>query len=99
MSQRTFPFRLRNSHVAPRPRQRLAGGGVPGGIRQMTAPEPQPHPPSFQLYLLSLLLCQHHYLVANAEAVVYIKKCIKLCQVSQNLPHSVQKCIRLSLAD
>lgn len=120
MSQRTFQFRLRSSLTTP----------------------------GFRLYLLSLLLCQHHYLVANAqergiplqrvegrftvvtsadwilekvegdfrmmvdsgasneeqgcanaEAIVCIKERMKLCPVSRNLPHSVQKCISLSLAD
>lgn len=66
MSQRTFEFRLRSSHSAPaRQTQSLlvefleeSGVWVPQ--------TPSLGTPGFRLYLLSLLLCQHHYLVANA---------------------------------
>lgn len=66
MSQRTFQFRLRSSHSAlARTTQSLV-------VELLSeAGEWQPQLPSlttpgFRLYLLSLLLCQHHYLVANA---------------------------------
>lgn len=66
MSQRTFQFRLRSSHSA------LAHTTQSLVVELLTeSGEWQPQVPSlttpgFRLYLLSLLLCQHHYLVANA---------------------------------
>lgn len=86
--------------------------------------------PGFRLYLLSLLLCQHHYLVANAQerriplrelegtftvitsadwileqvtgdfrlqldTNAFSDERMKLCPVSRNLPHSVEKRMEL----
>lgn len=67
MSQRTFQFRLRSSHAAP---DRATGSLVveflaESGDWQLQTPSLTT--PGFRLYLLSLLLCQHHYLVANAQ--------------------------------
>jgi hypothetical protein len=67
MSQRTFQFRLRSSHDAP---DRATGALVVeflGESGQWQPQTPSLTTPGFRLYLLSLLLCQHHYLVANAR--------------------------------
>jgi len=67
MSQRTFQFRLRSSHAAP---DYATGSLVVEFLAESGEWQPQ-NPslttPGFRLYLLSLLLCQHHYLVANAQ--------------------------------
>lgn len=67
MSQRTFQFRLRSSHAAA---DRATGSLVVEFLAESGEWQPQ-NPslttPGFRLYLLSLLLCQHHYLVANAQ--------------------------------
>ena len=66
MSQRTFQFRLRSSHNAP---DRATGDLVVEFLAESgewQAQTPSLTTPGFRLYLLSLLLCQHHYLVANA---------------------------------
>lgn len=67
MSQRTFQFRLRSSHAAP---DRTTASLVVEFLAESGEWQPQ-NPslttPGFRLYLLSLLLCQHHYLVANAQ--------------------------------
>lgn len=67
MQQRSFTFRLRSSHAAvDRSTSSLlvewlddAGVWIPQ-VPSLTTP-------GFRLYLLSLLLCQHHDLVANAQ--------------------------------
>jgi hypothetical protein len=67
MSQRTFQFRLRSSHAAP---DRVTGSLVVEFLAESGEWQPQMPSlttPGFRLYLLSLLLCQHHYLVANAR--------------------------------
>jgi hypothetical protein len=67
MSQRTFQFRLRNSHPAP---ERATTDLVVELLSDSGVWEPQQlsfTTPGFRLYLISLLLCQHHYLVANAR--------------------------------
>lgn len=67
MSQRTFQFRLRSSHAAP---DRATGSLVVELLAESGEWQPQTPSlttPGFRLYLLSLLLCQHHYLVANAQ--------------------------------
>lgn len=67
MSQRTFQFRLRSSHAAP---DRATGSLVVEFLADSGEWQPQTPSlttPGFRLYLLSLLLCQHHYLVANAQ--------------------------------
>lgn len=67
MSQRTFQFRLRSSHAAP---DRTTGSLVVEFLADSGEWQPQTPSlttPGFRLYLLSLLLCQHHYLVANAQ--------------------------------
>jgi hypothetical protein len=66
MSARSFEFRLRSRHSAPdRSRSDLEVAWLhPSG--RWEAQQPDLTTPGFRLYLLSLLLCQHHYLVANA---------------------------------
>jgi uncharacterized OsmC-like protein len=67
MTQRTFQFRLRSSHGAP---ERQIQSLVVELLTESGEWEPQVpsnNTPGFRLYLLSLLLCQHHYLVANAQ--------------------------------
>ena len=67
MSQRTFQFRLSSSHAAP---DRATASLVVEFLAESgewQAQTPSLTTPGFRLYLLSLLLCQHHYLVANAQ--------------------------------
>ena len=67
MSHRTFQFRLRSSHPAP---ERATTDLVVELLSDSGLWEPQHlsfSTPGFRLYLISLLLCQHHYLVANAR--------------------------------
>ncbi|MEB3194647.1 MAG: hypothetical protein VKO19_05965 [Cyanobacteriota bacterium] len=76
MSSRTFQFRLFSSHDAP---DRATGSLVVEFLAESGEWQPQTPSlttPGFRLYLLSLLLCQHHYLVANAR-----ERCIPLRQV------------------
>lgn len=66
MNQRTFQFRLRSSHSALASTTQSL---VVEWLSESGAWEPQVPTlttPGFRFYLLSLLLCQHHYLVANA---------------------------------
>lgn len=58
------------------PRQPGADGRVPDPRGSLAATAATLSTPGFRLYLLSLLLCQHHYLVANAQ-----EKGIPLAQV------------------
>jgi hypothetical protein len=67
MSERTFQFRLRSSHPAPdRATQDLVveflGDSGAWELQQLSLTMP-----GFRIYLISLLLCQHFYLVANAR--------------------------------
>lgn len=67
MNQRTFRFRLRSHHNAP---DRATESLVMELLTESGEWQPQTPSlttPGFRLYLLSLLLCQHHYLVANAQ--------------------------------
>jgi hypothetical protein len=67
MSERSFQFRLRSSHTAP---DRATGDLVVEFLTDSGTWEPQQLSltmPGFRLYLISLLLCQHFYLVANAR--------------------------------
>jgi len=67
MNQRTFQFRLRSSHATP---DRSTTSLVVEFLTESGEWQPQTPSlttPGFRLYLLSLLLCQHHYLVANAQ--------------------------------
>lgn len=67
MSQRTFRFRLRSSHQAP---DRSTSNLVVEFLNDSGLWEPQQlsfATPGFRIYLISLLLCQHFYLVANAR--------------------------------
>lgn len=71
MSARTFLFRLRSSHHTAGPGPEAASDTLSVDVQNAEGQwEPQ-HPdlttPGFRLYLLSLLLCQHFYLVANAR--------------------------------
>ena len=65
--QRTFRFRLRSSHQAP---DRATANLVVEFLSDSGLWEPQQlsfATPGFRIYLISLLLCQHFYLVANAR--------------------------------
>ena len=76
MSQRTFHFRLRSSHRAP---ERSTTDLVVEFLTESGLWEPQQLSltmPGFRIYLISLLLCQHFYLVANAR-----EKAIPLLEV------------------
>ncbi|MCT0210140.1 MAG: hypothetical protein DCF18_12585 [Cyanobium sp.] len=76
MNERTFQFRLRSSHPAP---DRATHDLVVEFLSDSGAWEPQQLSftmPGFRIYLISLLLCQHFYLVANAR-----EKAIPLLQV------------------
>ena len=76
MSALSFQFRLHSRHGGPKsiapcpnpggPSSESIGVEVlgPEGIWQPL--QPSLTTPGFRLFLLSLLLCQHHYLVANA---------------------------------
>lgn len=67
MSERTFRFRLRSSH---RPPERNTTDMVVEFLSDSGLWEPQQlslSMPGFRIYLISLLLCQHFYLVANAR--------------------------------
>jgi hypothetical protein len=67
MSQRTFQFRLRSTHAAP---ARATESLVMEFLSETGHQQPQTPSlttPGFRLYLLSLLLCQHHQLVVNAQ--------------------------------
>lgn len=66
-NERRFQFRLRSSHPAP---DRATGNLVVEFLSDSGLWEPQQlslSMPGFRLYLISLLLCQHFYLVANAR--------------------------------
>jgi hypothetical protein len=76
MSERIFQFRLLSSHPAP---DRATQDLVVEFLGDLGAWEPQQLSltmPGFRLYLISLLLCQHFYLVVNAR-----EKAIPLQQV------------------
>jgi hypothetical protein len=76
MTNRTFRFRLRSSHRAP---ERASQDLVVEFLSDSGLWEPQQlslSMPGFRIYLISLLLCQHFYLVANAR-----EKCIPLQEV------------------
>ena len=67
MNGRTFQFRLRSSHAAP---ERATQDLVVEFLGDSGEWEPQQLSltmPGFRIYLISLLLCQHFYLVANAR--------------------------------
>lgn len=67
MSQRTFRFRLRSSHPAP---DRATTNLMVDLLSESGLWESQQlsfSVPGFRIYLISLLLCQHFYLVANAR--------------------------------
>jgi hypothetical protein len=65
MTHLLFQFRLHSRHGT-------AGDSLGVDVRNSEQEpwqplEPSLRTPGFRLYLLSLLLCQHHYLVANAS--------------------------------
>ena len=65
-SIRQFQFRLQSQHQAP---ERTSTDLAVQWLSQEGSWEPQElslQMPGFRIYLISLLLCQHHYLVANA---------------------------------
>lgn len=64
MTRLLFQFRLHSRHGAAGEALSVA---FRNGEQEPWQPlEPSLRTPGFRLYLLSLLLCQHHYLVANA---------------------------------
>ena len=64
MTNLLFQFRLQSRHGAA---VDALSVDVRNGDQEPLQPlEPSLQTPGFRLYLLSLLLCQHHYLVANA---------------------------------
>ena len=66
-NERNFQFRLRSSHRAP---EYQTSNLVVEFLADSGLWEPQQLSitmPGFRLYLISLLLCQHFYLVANAN--------------------------------
>ena len=76
MSALSFQFRLHSRHGGPKSIDPCPNPGGPSsesiGV-EVLGPEgiwqplqPSLTTPGFRLFLLSLLLCQHHYLVANA---------------------------------
>jgi hypothetical protein len=67
MSQHTFRFRLRSSHGGPDRHTRSLVVELLSDSGEWQPQVPSLTTPGFRLYLLSLLLCQHHYLVANAQ--------------------------------
>jgi hypothetical protein len=80
MRSRTFRLRLRSSHPAP---ERSSTNLVVEFLNDSGLWEPQQlnfTMPGFRLYLISLLLCQHFYLVANAR-----EKHISLHQVEADV--------------
>jgi hypothetical protein len=107
-TDRSFRFRLQSCHSAPgctstdRAVKWLNGEG-----------EWQPQHldltmPGFRLYLISLFLCQHVYLVANARErqmalarvdaeLSDIQERMKACPVSRNLPAEVEKITSLRI--
>ncbi len=67
MTSLQFHFRLRSRHGGPdHATESLSVDFRNDDAADWQALEPSLHTPGFRLYLLSLLLCQHHYLVANA---------------------------------
>jgi hypothetical protein len=67
MTGRTFRFRLHSSHRLP---ERSTSNLVVEFLAESGLWEPQQLSfslPGFRIYLISLLLCQHVYLVANAQ--------------------------------
>jgi hypothetical protein len=67
MSHLLFHFRLQSSHGGPeRTTEALTVAFSNDDSSQWQPLEPTLQTPGFRLFLLSLLLCQHHYLVANA---------------------------------
>ena len=67
MDHRTFAFRLRSSHGAPDRHTQSLVVELLSDSGEWQPQIPSLATPGFRLYLLSLLLCQHHYLVANAQ--------------------------------
>jgi hypothetical protein len=68
MTSLQFHFRLRSRHGgADHATEALAVDFRNDEGAEWQGLEPTLQTPGFRLYLLSLLLCQHHYLVANAQ--------------------------------
>jgi hypothetical protein len=67
MNSHCFHFRLQSRHGGQeRASESLSVAFRSDDTSQWQPLEPSLQTPGFRLYLLSLLLCQHHYLVANA---------------------------------
>ncbi|MDM7951836.1 MAG: hypothetical protein QUV07_01255 [Cyanobium sp. CZS 25K] len=66
MTSLLFQFRLQSRHGASAGDASLSVDFRNGDQEPWLPLEPSLQTPGFRLYLLSLLLCQHHYLVANA---------------------------------
>jgi uncharacterized OsmC-like protein len=67
MKSRTFRFRLRSRHPAPDHATTDLELEFLNEAGAWELQNPSLTTPGFRLYLLSLLLCQHFYLVANAR--------------------------------
>lgn len=76
MTSRTFQFRLRSSHSGTDRHTQSLVVEFLADSGEWQPQSPSLTTPGFRLYLLSLLLCQHHYLVANAQ-----ERAIPLLQV------------------
>ncbi|WP_216900732.1 hypothetical protein [Synechococcus sp. CCY 9618] len=67
MTNLCFHFRLHSHHGGPDHATQSLSVDIRNDDNDRWLPlEPSLQTPGFRLYLLSLLLCQHHYLVANA---------------------------------
>jgi len=67
MANRVFQFRLRSDHLAPDRQSEALSVDCRDADGHWQPQDPTLSTPGFRLYLLSLLLCQHFYLVANAR--------------------------------
>jgi hypothetical protein len=67
MADRVFQFRLRSDHPAPDRQTEALAVEFLNAEGLWEPQDPTLTTPGFRLFLLSLVLCQHFYLVANAR--------------------------------
>jgi hypothetical protein len=67
VADRIFQFRLRSDHPAPDRQTEALALEFLNAEGQWEPQDPTLTTPGFRLFLLSLVLCQHFYLVANAR--------------------------------
>ncbi len=67
MTTRTFPFRLRSRHLPPERDTSDLQVDLRNGSGQWEPQQLSFATPGFRIFLLSLLLCQHFYLVTKAQ--------------------------------